>query len=238
MWKRRTCVVLLSWAISACTLGESAATVDSRTVEQHEIKVVGTSARFVDVRDAFLLDGSLWVLDAAPPFLSRVNLGNGEVLQFGGEGQGPGEFLSPQAIQPAGVPADHGILVWDAGTGLVTTMAQNGTFRESARVREEGRVRARSSIREVSYVNPFRVRMEGGAFILGHFPRRIDRTSDLARGSLRRTTPHMELGTELVSFSDHTAGNAWTLREWAAIPLWDACDAAVAMWSGSVPKIV
>ena len=99
--------------LSAC--GEpDQLTLPGLAVDEWEVQPLPADARFVAVRDMFLSDGFLWVLDGAPPFVTRISLESGEALQFGREGDGPAEFRAPWAIQPT--PDSSGVLVWDFGS--------------------------------------------------------------------------------------------------------------------------
>jgi len=231
-------VAVVPFVAAACSFGESGTNIVSRTIEADEIRLLPTSSGFVAVRDVILLDGSLWVLDGAPPFGARVALGDGEARHFGTEGEGPGEFLDPRAIQPTLSPDTSGVLVWDLGAGRVSEFDGSGTFLESARLSDRGRIRARSNIRDVSYADPFRVRNNRLTFMVGQFPRRIDRTGDLARGSLNRADRLLEPGPELALFSDHVAEGALSFREWSPMPFWDACDGVVVLWSPGSEEIL
>ena len=96
---------------------------------------------------------------------------------------------------------------------------------------DEGLVRARSDIRRVSYADPFRVRNAGQGVLIGSFPTRIDRTSDLGSGTLRLADRQLNPGADVLHFSDHMSQGAESLKEWAALPLWDVCGELVAVWS-------
>ena len=92
-----------------------------RTVQAAEIEPLPSDAGFAQIRSLVLADEALWVLDAAPPYLTRVSLADGHTLQFGAEGQGPGEMLNPWDIQPAPELDPAGIQVWDPGNNRVST---------------------------------------------------------------------------------------------------------------------
>jgi len=228
---RRTPAPILLSVLIACSLGEQGTEIDSRLVDVDEILLLQNSPEFVGVRDAILLDGSLWVLDGGPPFVSQVALRGSETRQFATEGEGPGEFLDPWAIQPTLRPDSAGVLVWDVGAGRVSEFDRSGSFRGSERLDSEGRIRARSDIQNVSYADPFRVRNDRLTFVVGRFPRRIDRTSDLTRGALIRADRLLQPGPELARFSDHVGRGPESYLEWSPVPFWDACDGVVVLWS-------
>ena len=231
-------VALVGMAVCSCLPGSSPDGIDVLQVESNDIRAVTSEVRFVSVRDMVLDSGSVWVLDGAPLFLSRVSLGDGGSVQFGGEGQGPGELLNPWAIQPHSGPGGAGIRVWDLGTNRVSLFDTLGGLQTSESLSDEGMIRARSDIRNVSYADPFRVRSEGNTTVVGDFPRRVDRTGDIAAGSLRRADHRLSPGPPLVRFSDHIEGGVPSQQEWAGVPLWDLCDEAVALWSPSSAQVV
>ena len=237
IWRLAEITVFLL-ALAGCSSSWTEATPEPQIVESGEIQLLPIENRFVAVRDLVLVGGSLWVLDGAPPFVTRVPLEGGKAVQFGGEGEGPGEFLNPWAIQPSVRPDRSGVRVWDLVTLRVSTFDSLGHFVGSERLSDEGRIRARTDIREVSYADPFRVRSVGTDIVVGHFPRRIDRTADLVMGSLRRADSRLEPLGELVRFADHMKGGTSSFREWAAVPLWDVCDGALALWSPASDEIV
>lgn len=204
------------------------------TVAVEDVLPFSPSVRFAAVRDIILSDGFLWILDSEPPFLTRLDPETGESLQVGYEGDGPGEFRDPSAIQPAVDTDPSHVLVWDFGALRVSEFDQDGAFLSSDRLSEEGGIRARSDFRDVSYGNPFRVRNHGQSFLMGQFPGRIDRTADLLSGSLTLTTRWMEPGITLQAFSTHGANEVGQDREWASVPFWDSCDGVVAFLSPSM----
>lgn len=235
----QTCgTVVVGIVACGCWPGSSRNGLDVLEVGSKDIQAVTSEARFVSVRDMVLDSGVVWVLDGAPPFLSRVPLAEGRTLQFGVEGQGPGEFLNPWAIQPEPGPGGPGIRVWDLGTHRVALLDAAGGLQASESLSEEGVIRARSDIRSVSYADPFRVRSEGTTTLVGDFPRRVDRTGDMAAGSLRRADHRLGAGPFLVHFADHVEGGTPSHLEWAGVPLWDLCEGAVALWSPSSAQVI
>lgn len=222
---------LLLLGLGACSSGQAPPALEVDTIPLRELEPVATEAHFTTVRDMIISGGFIWVLDGAPPFLTRVNPETGEALRIGAEGRGPGEFLDPWAIQPAlDTDAAH-VLVWDFGTFRVSEFDPRGKLVSSDRLSEGGTVRARSDIREVSYGDPFRVRAAGQDFLLAQYPGRIDHTADLLMGTLVATDRVMEAGEPLESLRDHVMDDSSRFREWAPLPLWDSCDGVIAIWS-------
>jgi hypothetical protein len=72
--------------------GSSGTSVQTLWVEAHDLPHLAPEAPFLDVRDLAVGPESIWVLDAAPPFVTRISLPAGRVTRFGPEGRGPGEL--------------------------------------------------------------------------------------------------------------------------------------------------
>lgn len=105
--------LLLYLAVIGCSQGRSGAPYTVREVDASELHAVTREAHSFSVRDMALGPESLWILDGAAPFVTRVSLANGRVTRFGEEGHGPGEFLNPRAIQPDTGDGALGVSVWD-----------------------------------------------------------------------------------------------------------------------------
>ncbi len=233
-------VVLSLATLCSCGPGEpqeSRGPIGPRTVEAAEIETLPSEEGFAQIRSLVFAGDALWVLDAAPPYLTRVSLTDGQTLQFGPEGQGPGELRNPWDIQPAPGLDPPGIQVWDPGNNRVSTFDCQGSLVTSDRLDDEGLIRARSDIRNVSYADPFRVRNAGQEVLIGSFPTRIDRTSDLGSGALRLADRQLHPGPEVLAFADHIKPGAEGLKEWAALPVWDVCGEVVALWSPSSSSV-
>jgi hypothetical protein len=99
-------------------------------------------------------------------------------------------------------------------------------------------VRARNDIRAVSYADPFRIRAGRSGVFVGVFPERVNRTPDISSGSLWRADVQLEPGLEVARFGDHAPAGSDGLREWAAVPLWDACDGSVVLWSPESASVI
>jgi len=200
-------------------------------IEEWEAHPLGTKARFVSVRDMALTRSYLWVLDAAPPYVTRVTLETGEILQFGWKGKGPGEFVDPWAIQPASASDTSGIIIWDFGSSRVTEFGFSGTSLGSTEFAQAGRPTIRPDFREVSYADPFRVRKTTRGVFSVSFEHRPDRTSDLRMGTLRLSTLVLDPGRPVARLSDFVRTDSDGLKEWAAVPLWDTCGEDLVFWS-------
>jgi hypothetical protein len=225
--------VLISTLVLSVGCGPSSgkSSPESYHVEAREIEVLGPEFRFTRVRDMVVTEDAVWVLDAAPPFLTRLSRADDEVTQFGRLGQGPGEFINPWSIQPTSVVSEPGIQVWDLGNARVYGFDTRGDLLHSKELSREHGVRVRGDLPEVSFVDPFRVRRTDAGFLSAYFPRRVDSSFEIATGSLRTVDQQLHPGPELAQFPDHVLQAESSLREWASLPLWDACDGGVVLWS-------
>ena len=204
-------------------------------VSEHELEPVSPDVDFVGVVDVALADPVLWVLDGAEPFVTRVDLSDpGEVLRFGTEGRGPAELVRPVAIQPHA----EGALVWDAAGGRVVVFGHDGSMLRTESLSQDRTGRIRPNLHEITYVDPWRIRVLEDETLYGHFPRGVDRAVDVAAGALVRTTETLERGPTVVDFSDRVPRDASGVGVFAAMPLWDACEDIVMTWDPRARSVI
>lgn len=216
--------------LTSCDLGRPRGLYPVLKIDPEEVHPVPGSAEFSSVRDVTLVDSTLWVLNGHAPFLTRVSLTTGEVQEYGAQGGGPREFGSPWAVQPAGDLSPAGVRVWDMGGRRVLTFDSEGEWVSSAPLNPSGIVRARGNIREVSYVDPFRMRADPKGVVMALYPGPVSRTADASEGSVWRASWGLEPLTELATFGGEGGGTFIDRREWAAVSLWDACEGTVVLW--------
>jgi hypothetical protein len=95
----------------------SASLSEHEVVPPEAIRVLGTTDDFSRIRDlARALDGTVWVLDNAPPFFTAFGPEGEVVAAFGERGEGPGEYQNPVALAvlPSGSAAGS-VWVYDRG---------------------------------------------------------------------------------------------------------------------------
>ena len=227
IWKRSS---LAGALVLLCACGEpESPAIPGLEIEEWEAHSIASDARFVDMRDMTLIDHSLWVLDGAPPFLTRISLETGKAIHFGQEGEGPGEFLAPWAIQPN--TDSSGILVWDFRAYRVTEFDLDGTYQGSTTMSQTGRILARSDFRKVSYADPFRVRSTPEGYLAGLFDRRLDHTADFCLGAIRLSGPSLDPGQLVVNMGALMVPGVESMTEWAPVPFWDACAGYLTVWN-------
>lgn len=223
--------MVLSMAVPGCHHPEAGGEVDPPTIHAQSVRPFPGGARFSKVRDLTFSGRYLWVLDGTPPFLTRLSGEGGEPLLLGRRGQGPLEFLSPWAIQPSGIGGSGGIWVWDFGQQRVVELDSEGGLVRVEPLAEPGRIWARDGFRDVSYANPYRVRVIGSGVLAGRFEGRLDRTADMATGSLVLANRRLDQREEVLPFAREIEQDPSLLREWAALPMWDGCGGGFALWS-------
>lgn len=198
-----------------------------RVVDGRELVSMAFSVEFARVRDMVVDDDFVWVLDASPPFVSRIGRGSAEsVVQFGALGQGPGELTRPVAIQLS----SDGVDVWDPANGRVVTFDTLGTVVRVEQISADGEGRIRSDIMDVTYLDPWRIRRVGDDVIYARFPSGLDHAVDAAGGSLVRTDRQLRSGEVVTRYADHVPRDASGLGVFAAMPLWDVCGDYVVLW--------
>lgn len=238
---RFSVILNLFLAVFGLSLGcESDLKSDDSTsvaVPIQEIRPIRPEVRFAGVLDMVFVDGALWILDTAPPLLTKLPLDGGQTVRIGSEGRGPGEFLEPHALQASPDQKSRSLLVWDFGLSRVSEISEDGHILRSERLSEEGRLRARSDIRDVSFVDPFRVRRLGTGFLVAHSDREIHRTSDAVSSHLQVTDRVLTPMEELVWFPDLIGEKDSGLTEWVQVPLWDVCEDQVALWNPNSSSI-
>jgi hypothetical protein len=112
-------------ALGACG-GDSAGLPPGDLFEHPEsigdeaLEVMGTSDNLSQVVDlAVAPDGTVWLLNAAPPFFVALDPDGWEVAVGGQRGGGPGEFGQPTAL----VRLDSGVWSWDARRGALSRVS-------------------------------------------------------------------------------------------------------------------
>ncbi len=229
----RSAQVLFLCTLCSC-VAKPTASVDVREVMIDELELIAPSIGFSAVRDVAVHGDVVWVLDGTPPFLTRLSV-TGEVAhQFGDEGEGPTELVNPWAI----VADSQGVRVWDLGNRRVSAVSPDGVTMGSQRMSDASGARIRANIRDVSYANPFRIRRWGSGLVFSHFPQPVDRTADMASGSLRWADQNLEPAARIYAFSDHVQRGSTSLREWASLPLWDVCDEVAVVWSPAEERLL
>lgn len=223
--KRSSAQLLFLFALAGCEPAPSTP-IDSHEVDVHEIELVHPEVGFSDVRDIVARGEDLWVLDGAPPFLTRFAIRGSTVVRVGGRGGGPSEFMNPWAMNADG----QGVRVWDLGNRRVSVVSGDGVATSSARISDAAGSRLRANFRDVSYVDPFRIRAWEGGIVFSHYRGSVDRTADIAAGSLQWANERLEPVGKIFAYADHMNARSG-LHEWAALPFWDVCDDVGVVWS-------
>jgi hypothetical protein len=207
----------------------------ARVVGVDELVTLDLPFEFNQVRDIVVKADTAWVLDTFEPFVTRVVLGEEEdVLRFGSSGRGPGELRGPVAMQ-RGL---EGLDVWDPTNNTVTTYGADGEVVRSRLLSDDRPGRVRDDIRDVSHIDPWRVRRMEEGVLYAQYPNGFNRTMDAIRGALILGDAALGEGQTVVTHADYVPRDASSQVQFAAMPLWDACsEGPIALWdarSGSV----
>ena len=203
----------------------------TRIVDTDRIEIPAPNVTFVDVRDMAVSGRGVWVLDGMEPFVTFVSA-DGDVLhRFGTEGQGPSELSNPSSLELRAGDGS-GVRVWDLGNARVAEFDPAGSVLATRPLSGSGVGAVRSDIRQVSYVDPFRVRRVGEDYVVARYPDRPSRTGDFLSGTLIRAdrtlaelAPILAFSTEAVQISVERVS-----LEFTAVPLWDGCSGLVVTW--------
>jgi hypothetical protein len=212
-WTGQAAVVSSLLALTGCSSGQSGESFPVRTVNTEEIHPIPGEAEITSARDLIVVDSTLWVLNGQAPFITRVSLSTGEVQEFGAHGGGPQEFQAPWAIQPVEGRAAAGVWIWDLGRREVLTIDVLGNWRGASPITPHGLVQARENIRDVSFVDPFRVRASQEGTIIARYPGPVHRTSDASTGAIWGASIQLEPRTELARFGGSGNRGFGDLRE-------------------------
>ena len=219
-------LAVAAWVLlSACSASETS--LDYRQVPAEALATPYPGLEFTDIREIVETANAIWVLDIAPPFVTRIERGTGSVLRVGERGEGPAEFSRPVALQVN--PGDGSVHIWDLGSRRHTVFDAALTLVHSEPIRGAAWAVSRD-IREVSYADPYRVRATVDGVLVSDFPSILNVTTDLPRGTLVRADPTLLTERELFRFAEHTDPSNGHPREFVAVPLWDACGSDLVVW--------
>jgi len=191
------------------------------SLDSGEVTWESTEGALWGIADVLAGDRMIWVLSPVEPFVHGLQYG-AEMVAFGTQGDGPGEFRSATALLPLGEAGE--ITVWDAASRLYRTFAADGLWVANRGAGEVGTVRG--DIDVVTFGDPLRVAVtaEGGT-VRGEFAGAVMWGSDLWTATLVRTTADGNV-ERLVDFGDlHGAFHeeVRTRSVLVPVPLWDAC---------------
>lgn len=224
---RLAVAAILLAAVLSCGAESRESTASTHIVYGKDLVRLGPSLEFSRVRDLVIDEDVVWVLDSSPPFITRIVSDDAQLaIQFGASGRGPGELKRPVAIQLS----SDGVDVWDPGNNRVVTFDHHGTVIRYEALSTERTGRIRPDILDVTYLDPWRVRRIGNRIVYTFFPTGVDQAADAIRGSLVVTDARLTSGALIARYADYVPRDATSLGQFAAMPLWDACRDAVAMW--------
>ncbi len=211
---------ILTLLVAGCAEGRSTDPV-LISIDQDQVTWHSPEGAFWGIADVLERDGVIWVLSPVNPFIHGLRSG-AEMVAFGSQGEGPGEFRSARALLTLG---DVGqITIWDAASRLYRTYSQEGL---PVSTREAGALgTVRGDIDVVTSGDPLRVAATArGGTIRAEFAGAVMWGGDLWAATLVRT------GTDgsaepIVDFGDLIGASHEDLRTkrfLVPVPLWDAC---------------
>lgn len=210
---------------SAC--GGSDASFEFRRVPTEALVFPYPGVEFTAIRDVVSTPDAIWVLDGSPPFLTRIERPGGPVVRGGARGEGPADFAFPVALQID--PERRTVHVWDFGSREHKVFDATISLVGSERLRGAAWARRRD-FDQVSYADPYRIRVRAGGAIVVDAPIRLDVTADLRSASLVYADRALGTRRQAVVFADHMETAREDPGEFAAVPLWDACGSDLVVW--------
>jgi len=191
------------------------------TIDSDQVTWESTEGALWGIADVLEMDGMIWVLSPVEPFVHGLRYG-AEMVAFGTQGHGPGEFRSARALLPSGEVGE--ITIWDAASRLYRTFSHEGL---PVSTREAGALgTVRGDIDVVTFGDPLRrATTANGSIVKAEFAGAVMWGSDLWTATLVRTTAHGDV-ERLVDFGDlHGAFHeeVRTRSVLVPVPLWDAC---------------
>ena len=213
-------------AAAACSAPEQPA-IEFRQIPAEAIFTRYPELDFTEIREVVETAEAIWILDVSPPFLTRIERSTGSVRRGGRRGEGPADFSFPVALQVD--PEDGTAHVWDLGIRRHTVLDSTLSVVVSQPI-HQGAIRGGRWMLDISYADPYRIRKTGDGVLAGSFSVRLDRPTDLVHGSVVRATPTLAPGREVVRFAEHLAQDGEDLKEFVALPRWDACGSDLVVW--------
>lgn len=202
-------------------------------IRMGKLTAAADSIQFVEIRDILMDSMGVWILDSAEPYITLVDPQGELLLRFGSEGQGPGQFQNPVALEDAGPGEPPGIVVWDLGNARVSIFDSQGDLTREDRIEDSAMGSIRANIRSVAFPDPFRIRRVGEALAYVRYPAGLFRSSDFRSGTLvTSSSESLTASEEVMAFREAAAGiPSGHLGELGPLPLWDACaDGTVVVW--------
>ena len=69
----RGLVTSVAVVLGACSAEDGARALDFHMVPADEVEILAPELLFADVRDIVVSEAAIWVLDLAPPFVTRIS---------------------------------------------------------------------------------------------------------------------------------------------------------------------
>jgi hypothetical protein len=193
-------------------------------LEVSELKVFQSDSLLHDVRDVYIdAGGTIWVLDAYPPFVHHLDSAGRVTTSFGVRGPGPKELQQPwNFVVPN--PAGDQVEIWDAAGRRVVRFDTAGTYLGQTHL-EVNSGPVMMAFRSESLGEPINVLRVPGGYAADIYDGQVSRTSDLWKGKVLFLGTDGEPNRPVMPFGSPAdlEAQGGTMQVFAAAPLWTVC---------------
>ena len=174
------------------------------------------------VRDIIESGELIWVLTAVEPFLRAYERSGRMLGDFGGVGEGPGEFGNPWILTAA--TASGGVVAWDLATRRRSLFDADGNYVSSSPT-PVTRESIGADIRSVTFGDPFRVAEDDTGIWVASYPGGLTEGDHFWRGRILRIGHGDPEPAVVLDFAVDLPGAASRVPAigLAPVPLWDGC---------------
>ena len=217
---RSRCCVLLMAIFGGCD--SQPPDMPLVAIDENSISVfsLGNDALW-GVKDVVHLNGTIWALTTAAPYVHGFEPTGGFSARFGVKGEGPGELRFPSSMWPG--PQPGSVTVWDPGSRAALTFSSRGRLLSASQTPTPGVIR--SDIATVTFGHPFRAFKVPRAMVVARYTSSVSHGSDLWNGRLVLVSNDGEELATIIHFAHELPGAAHrsTAPMLAPVPLWDGC---------------
>lgn len=212
----------------ACEQQPRETAVPVAVIASESLERLPVAVTFSEVREIVVAGTAIWVLDGAPPFVTRIAKGGQhEAVRFGRGGDGPAELRRPVAL----ASTERGVQVWDVQLDKRVSYGFDGSLDQVGRLSHERSGWIRSDMDQVSHLDPWRIRRVGDSTMYVRLPRGMTHPIHYASGSLVRADENLGSAQIVLELSDLVPRDKRSLGHFPAMPLWDVCPTGFALWN-------
>ncbi|MYE17601.1 MAG: hypothetical protein F4Y07_14080 [Gemmatimonadetes bacterium] len=222
-------LVLATLGIVSCAPGAPHTSTGDVEIVPSALTTFQEGEELWGVRDIIESGELIWVLTAAEPFLRAYDRSGRMLGDFGGAGEGPGEFGNPWILTAA--TSSGGVVAWDLATRRRSLFDAGGNYVSSSPT-PVTRESIRADIRSVTFGDPFRVAEDDAGIWVASYPGGITEGDHFWRGRILRIGHGDPEPAVVLDFAVDLPGAAIRVPAigLAPVPLWDGCaDGVVAV---------